>query len=306
MKHVLLTGATGFLGSHLLETLLTEGYKVTILKRSTSDTWRIDHLLKQVTSYDLNVASVSRIFDEQSIDVIVHLATFYRKTDDVDEMTDMLQSNVNFPIELIENAVRYNVKGFINTGTFFECDCSHLPLREDAKLKAYNFYAKTKILFEKALKLYSAEIPSVTLRVFSPYGEKDNQKLIPILIKKTINNETICLSDGLQKLDFIYVKDVVSAYIKALDKLKENAVGHEVYNIGSGSSTSIREVVSLLEQQLGRDIKKKWGEVSKKDIPIVFADISKAREHLGWQPMYSIQDGLRNTVEYYESIKYEC
>jgi len=305
MRNVLLTGASGFVGSHLLEALLLEGYEVVIVKRSTSDTWRIDHLLKKVTSYDLDSVSVRKIFDEQSLDIVIHLATLYRKIDDGDDMPEMLQANVNFPIELVENSVRTNVKGFINTGTFFECDCSDLPLKEGAVEKPFNFYAKTKVLFEKALELYSSELPSITLRIFSPYGEKDNHKIIPTLIKKAINKESVALSDGLQKLDFIYVKDVVSAYIRALEALKFNEFRHEVFNIGSGHAVSVREIVSLLEQQLGHEIKKEWGSMSKYDMPIVFADINKARDVLDWEPFHTIHDGLRKTVEYYESTNYE-
>lgn len=299
MKHILLTGATGFLGSHLLEALLAQGYKVSILKRSTSDTWRIEHLLKQVSAYDVDQVAIEEAFKAEKIDVVVHLATLYRKFDNGTEVLPMVEANISFPIELLECAVRNDVKNFINTGTFFECDCSSLPVRVDAPIKPFNFYARTKVAFGDFLKQYKNDIKSITMRLFSPYGERDNEKLIPTLIKNIVNGKTTKLSDGLQKLDFIYVEDIVSAYIKAIESFKERTLGHVTYNIGTGQVTSVREVISLLEQIIGHPILKDWGEPSVYDIPIVCADISNTKKDLGWQPKFSVYRGLQRTLKYY-------
>jgi len=199
---LLLTGATGFLGSHLLEALLKNNYNVVILKRSFSDTWRIAHLLDKVKSYDVDKEPLKRAFEEQQIDVILHLATCYRKFDDTIDLEGMFTSNVTFPVELLECGLRHGIKGFINTGTFFECDCSVLPLKEDAPRKPFNLYAKTKLAFETILATYADQLSTMTLRIFSPYGEKDNAKLIPTIIQKSLRLERVELSDGLQKLDF--------------------------------------------------------------------------------------------------------
>jgi len=297
---ILLTGATGFLGSHLLEALLARGYQVVILKRSFSDTWRINHLLNRVKSYDLDRDATGKAFKDQQIDVVIHLATYYRKFDSGEKISEMFNANVAFPVELIEHGIRHGLKGFINTGTFFEYDCKILPVKEDTPIKPFNLYAKTKIAFENILKTYSERIYTTTLRLFSPYGEKDNAKLIPIIIQKALKEESIELSDGLQKLDFIYSKDIVSAYLKVLEHVSDFSRVHQVFNIGSGFPTSVREVVSILEQQLKFPIKKIWGKPSKTDIPIVFADITKAKKQLGWAPIYSIQQGLEMTIKYYK------
>lgn len=299
-KTILLTGATGFLGSHLLEALLNAGYEVSILKRSTSDTWRIGHLPDRVKSYDADKGLIAKAFEERPIDVVVHMATLYRKFNDEQQALQMVEANINFPLRLLELAASYGVRGFINTGTFFECDCSRLPLEENAPAKPFNFYAKTKLAFESIVRMYADRMHTVTLRLFSPYGEKDNEKLIPVLIQKMLLGETVELSDGFQKLDFIYATDVVTAYVRAIEKIEEFDQGHEVFNIGSGIGISVREVVSVLEQHLGRPVAKKWGPPSSVDIPAVFADISKAKSKLGWEPKFSIHDGLVKTLEYYK------
>lgn len=125
MKTVLLTGATGFLGSHMLELLLQSGYNVIVTKRSTSDVWRIEHLLSKVQSYDIDTDSIETVFASNKIDAVIHLATLYRKFNNGKEVAEMVSSNITFPIELLEVGLRHGLKAFINTGTFFEYDCSH-------------------------------------------------------------------------------------------------------------------------------------------------------------------------------------
>ena len=110
---VLLTGATGFLGSHLLEALIAKGHKVVILKRSTSNTWRIRHLMEHVTSYDSDKQPLALVFDQQQIDVVIRLSTLYRKFDNGQGVSEMISANVSFPVELLEIGVRRGIKGYI-------------------------------------------------------------------------------------------------------------------------------------------------------------------------------------------------
>lgn len=299
---ILLTGATGFLGSHLLEELLACGHKVVVLKRSTSDPWRILHLLSQVESYDIDQQPLGLPFEEHEIDVIMHFATLYRKFDNGQEVEEMIESNVTFPAELIRLAVRRGLKAFFNTGTFFECDCSVLPITENSRIKPFNFYAETKVMLDNVLKTYAGQVVVNTFRIFSPYGEKDNQKLIPMLIKKALTREEILLSEGFQKLDFIYAADIVAAYMKALNRVIVSGAdsGYELFNLSGGQPLSVREIVSVIEQVLGCAINKHWGAPSQVDVPIAYADISKAGAVLGWKPSYSIHQGIARTIAYYE------
>ncbi len=299
---ILLTGATGFIGSHILEALLNKGYPVVILKRSTSNVWRITHLLDKISTYDIDIDSLETAFTQHHIDIIIHTATFYRKFNKNNDITEMIKSNISFPVELLEIGIRNNLKAFVNTGTFFEYDCSQLPIHEKSMIKPFNFYAKTKLAFENILATYSDQIIINTLRLFSPYGEKDNLKLIPTLIKKSLSNEKIELSDGLQKMDFIYIKDVVSAYLKVIDKIQDQEKNnyYKLYNLGSGIAVSIRDLVSIIEQKLGKTIDKNFGLPSKSDIPIAFADISMISRELNWKPNYLLHDGIENTIKYHQ------
>ncbi len=143
-----------------------------MLKRTASSLWRIEHLAGQYKSYDVDVQPISKIFEHEVIDIVIHMATLYRKFDNGNEVSDMLVSNVIFPTELLEAGVRKGIKGFINTGTFFEYDCSRQPVDENAPINPFNFYAKTKLAFEAILKTHSNKMMVNTFRLFSPYGEK--------------------------------------------------------------------------------------------------------------------------------------
>ncbi|QAB15789.1 NAD-dependent epimerase/dehydratase family protein [Hydrogenovibrio thermophilus] len=299
---VLLTGATGFLGSHLLEALIQQGYSVVVLKRTASSLWRIEHLAGQYKSYDVDVQSISKIFEHEIIDIVIHMATLYRKFDNGNEVSEMLASNVTFPAEIVEAASRKGIKGFINTGTFFEYDCSRQPVDESTSIAPFNFYAKTKLAFESILKTHSDKMMVNTFRLFSPYGEKDNQKLVPMIIQKALEGEVIELSEGLQKIDLIYVKDIVSAYMKAVERISSGTFPpeYEVFNLGSGVPLSIRDIVSIVEQKVGKPLKKTWGEASKIDIPIAYADITKLERILHWKPEYTALQGIENTVSFYQ------
>ena len=138
---ILLTGATGFLGSHILDKLVKNGYNVAILKRSWSDTWRINHLLSQIKVFNLDLTSLEEIFQSIRPEYIVHLATLYSKFDSDVDLDSMHKANVLFPVELLEVGIKYGLKGFINTGTFFEYDCSQQPVNEDSPISSFNLFA---------------------------------------------------------------------------------------------------------------------------------------------------------------------
>jgi nucleoside-diphosphate-sugar epimerase len=301
IKNILVTGGTGFIGSHVVEALLNENFNVIILKRQSSDIWRIKNFLEKIVSYDIDKIDLRDIFKENQINAVIHLATYYKKYHNYDDIEKMIYSNIAFPTKILDLCVEYDVKYFINTGTFFEYDISTLPVSENEKKKAFNLYSSTKISFEEILSFYGDKVKCVTLKIFSPYGEKDNDyKLIPTLINKAIKNEEIYLSEGFQKLDFIYVKDIANAYIKAIKSMKE-IDSLESFNIGTGFPYSIREIVSLIQEILDKEINVVWGD-SAQDIPICYADIAKAKEILKWQPLYSLREGLSRTIEYYKKV----
>jgi nucleoside-diphosphate-sugar epimerase len=303
--NILLTGATGFVGSHLLYHLLNEKHQVTILKRRTSDIWRIKDSINNVSSVDIeNENDLSEVISQHHIDAVIHTATLYIKREtDQEELQAMNEANITFPTLLLDAAVKTGVKYVINTGTCFEYALSDKPVSETSPIEAYNYYAATKIAFEHILSYYAKmhKIHAATLKLFYPYGEKDNKKIIPLVLQSYVHDRELIISKGEQELDFTYVGDIVKAYSRTLSYLaSESYNGYTTYNIGAGKATQIKDLVSHIEQISG---KKGIVHCSKPypphDIMHLEADPSKAQNVLGWRATTSIEEGLKKTYNYY-------
>lgn len=304
IKSILLTGGTGFIGSNLLEELLKKKYEVILIKRSTSNTNRIQRLLDKIKIYDLDKINLSEVF-ENKIDAVIHLATYYKKIHSPDDVKPMIDSNIEFPSKILEMCVKKNIKYFINTGTFFEYNLSTKKvLDEKSELKPFNLYASTKIAFSNILNYYSDffGLKVIELKLFSPYGPKDNEKLFPYIIKNLLEGKKISITKGEQKWNWTYVSDLCSAYIKALERIQSNKENYEVFNIGADKQHSIREIVDKVENILGVSglvsYDKKYPE---NEIFFVACNNNNARKILHWTPKVEIDEGINLTINYYKS-----
>jgi nucleoside-diphosphate-sugar epimerase len=242
-KKILLTGATGFLGSHLLESFVSQGYDVAVLKRSTSDLWRISHLLEKVIAYDTDKIKVKVIFEEFKPEIIVHTACSYGRTNE--SIIDIINSNLIFGLELLEASTKTKVKTFINADSL-------LP-------RNINDYSLSKAQFTDWLYIKSTQIQVVNFKIEHMYGVKDdNKKFIPWLIDKMIyEDEIINLTSGIQKRDFIYITDIVNAFNSVIDESSALASWNE-FDIGTNTFTEVKEFVltiaGLLEKKCNKAI----------------------------------------------------
>lgn len=305
IKKVLITGGSGFIGSHLVELLVNNGYEVSVLEQSSADNWRIRRLLNQIQYFTVDETNLDEVFKQNKFDAVLHLATFYKKKEESQEDARVMQeTNVIFPSMILDLCVKHHVKHFINTGTFFEYQLtSSQPITENSAIEPYNLYAATKISFENNLKYYTSShaLRAVTLRLFAPYGEKDNEKLIVYLIKNLMHGNKIEMTSGEQKWAFTYVKDIASAYLKALEYIVKMEKDYDVFNISADEAVSIRQVVSALEKESGKELDAAWGELDypKNEIFYAVGDNSKAKSVLGWESEYNIEKGLSETYKYY-------
>ena len=299
-KRVLMTGASGFIGSHVVDLLLDNDFDITIIKRSFTNTERIERHLSRLVCFDVDDVTLESVFEGPSFDVLIHLATLYNKGDFGVDLEEMRKVNIDFPKKLLKLAIKNNVKKFVNTSTYFQYSPHNLPLSEGNDLLPFNEYAKTKIAFAQLLKASAADIKVMDLIIFSPYGPRDNDKLVTYVIKKAIGRDLIDLSEGLQKIDLTYVKDIACAYLKAIKYLDKGANGYTDVCIASGFPVSVRELVSLVEEVGNTELKKRWGDRAVKDYPVVFGDTEKAKTMLGWSAVTSLKVGLKETIDFYE------
>jgi CDP-paratose synthetase len=282
-KTILLTGATGYLGSNLLKLWISKGYKIVILKRSTSSLKRIEDFATQFTSYDLDRPQWETAFEVHKIDVIIHVAASYGR--DGESLTQILEANTIFPIRLLELGIRHGVKSFVNTA-------SSLP-------KNINPYSLSKAQFQEWLFFKKSEIHNVNLVLEYFYGPGDDDwKFISMVVKKLLNNEpSIDFTSGHQKRDFIYIEDVISAYDKVLDNLDEFQSGTNL-SIGSGESYTLRSVVELSKKVFNNSSTDlKFGTLPDRiaEIPDQKADISVLKT-IGWNLNFPLERGLKEFI----------
>ena len=286
----MLSGATGFLGSHLLSALLEEGHRVVVLKRSTSSLLRIQRLMDEIVFYDIDKCELDDIFADECIEVVIHVATCYSR-EQKNEL-DIIDTNIVLGISLLKHAVKYGVRIFINTDTFFNTDnllASHM-----------HGYSLSKKQFIEWLKYFSfSGVSVVNMKIHHVYGPGDNSdKFIPWLRKSLINNSApVKLTRGIQLRDFIYIDDVVSAFILALNTMDTGEKFKE-YVVCTGVKTSVRDFSLELHRQIidKYDVNTElvFGAVptSSDEIMDVDNDCSSLVS-MGWSHLSTINQGIK-------------
>lgn len=221
------------------------------------------------------------------------------KTHASEDLQEMIDSNISFPVKILQLCCDNNVKYFINTGTFFEYSYQDNQIvTEKSDIWACNLYASTKISFSEILKYYCKIewIKSINLRLFSPYGEKDNQKVIPLIIQKLLSWEEIGLIN--QRLCFTYVEDIVDAFLLCIEKIQDITDQYTDINI-AGKNHTISEVVSILETISKKQLRITWWKYMQHSEKDVRCDISRAHSVLDWKEKTSIEKWLLLTYKYY-------
>ena len=311
IKRILITGGTGFIGSHLVEELVILGYRPIVLKRSFSNLSRILHYVDKVDFYDLDKKPLENVFKEEDIDTIINLAVSYKKNESYKDIDEMVDTNIKLPAKLLELGKDSGARLFITAGTFFHYDQNEPLINQETPVLARNFYAATKNALERLLEFYKSSSDMIVLEfiLFTPYGERDDaNKVIPYVIKNALQDKGIDLTAGFQRLYPTYVKDIVSLMIKAFEFQGNFGTVAYRFSVTGGQSYSIREIITVLEDILDRKIKVKWGkkEISKIDaLQPLLVDISLTEKTFGWAPRTSLEEGLKRMVAYYSGDESE-
>ena len=290
LQTILITGATGFLGSYLLEALLLKGYKVVILKRTTSNTYRIERLLDQCISYDVDTQPLELAFRDQHIDVVVHTACHYGRN--TDSITQVAESNLIFGLRILDSCLTFNTNTFFNTDTLLQ--------------KHLNTYTLSKKQFVEWLKQASDKIQVVNFKIEHIYGPKDDAtKFVPwVLSQLKANIPEIRLTLGEQERDFIYIDDVVSAYLTALGKLPELASFNE-FDVGTGQLLTVKTFLQNLKKtyKVSFDLnntKLVFGAIPYREGEMMTVEVNNQKLlDLGWKPRTKLEDGLINIIKEY-------
>jgi UDP-glucose 4-epimerase len=305
MKKAVVTGGAGFIGSHLSEELLKRGYQLAILdnlstgKReniaSILDNKNVEFIKGSITDLPL----LQKVF--KNADYVFHLAAAASVPKSIENPQESHEVNVTGTLNVLIAARDNKVKKVVNASSCaIYGDEPGLPKKEDMPVKPLSPYAVTKLAAEEYCQIFQMvyKLPTVSLRYFNIFGPRQNpdseySAAIPKFIKLKLQGKTINIyGDGQATRDYVYVSDAVSALITAAES---GAAG--IYNIGSGKSTTVNELVELISRLTGNNTPPVYGPPRPGDIVHSLADASKART-FGYSPKHSLEEGLKETIRY--------
>jgi UDP-glucuronate 4-epimerase len=315
MKNVLVTGGAGFIGSHLVGRLLGEGaWRVSVVD-DFNDFYDPAVKRRNVAPYQgregfglyeadiRDRAALGRIFEETRFDCVVHLAARAGVRPSLTEPVLYAETNINGTLNLLELARTHGVRQFVfGSSSSVYGENEKVPFAEDDPVfKPISPYAATKAAGELLCHTYSHlfGLRSVCLRFFTVYGARQRPDLAIHKFARLISTGSPIpvFGDGTTRRDYTFVEDIIAGVRAALDY---EASLYEVINLGESRTVELRELIGLLEKELGRDAIIDRQPTQPGDVPQTFADISKARRLLGYDPQTSIEEGIRRFVEWFK------
>jgi UDP-glucose 4-epimerase len=298
MIKTLVTGGAGFIGSHLVDALINKGNNVVVLDNfSTGRLKNLDQVIDKIQLIECDISKIGqwhKLFDD--VDCVFHLAALADIVPSIEKPDSYYQSNVNGTFNVLEACRKYQVKKIVYSAS---SSCygipDEYPTKETAEIRPQYPYALTKNLGEQLImhwcQIYN--LPAVCLRFFNVYGPRSRTSgtygavFGVFLAQKLAKKPYTVVGDGTQTRDFTFVSDIVDAIIAAA----ESDVSGDAINIGSDNTYSVNQLVNLLGGDVVH-IPKRPGEPD-----CTWADISKAKKLLNWQPKVSLEEGVRVLLE---------
>jgi len=301
----LVLGGRGFIGSHLIDSLLMNGYSVRCFDRpyviSTADSHISNPNFELFEGDLISEADICEAL--LGCDVCFHfVSTTLPKSSNADPVFDV-ESNILGTLRLLNNAVKLGLKKiiFVSSGGTVYGVPEQVPILESHPTEPVCSYGITKLAIEKYLSLFKQlhGLDYTILRLSNPFGERQrinlSQGVVAVFLGKVLRGEPIEVwGDGSVIRDYIYISDVVDALVKAMLYRGEE----HVFNIGSGFGFSINEVIDAIEKVTGRQSQRRYLASRVFDVPINILDINRAKKYLGWTPKVEFENGLLKFVDW--------
>lgn len=317
MNNILVTGGAGFIGSHLVDRLLAENaWNITVVD-DLNDFYSPDikhaniagHLIHSnyrfVEADIRDDAKLAEIFAENKFDVIVHLAARAGVRPSLTEPKLYAETNINGTVNLLELAREHDIKQFVfgSSSSVYGVN-EKVPFAEDDPIfQPISPYAATKAAGELICHTYSHlyDIRTVCLRFFTVYGARQRPDLAIHKFSKLITHgkPIQVFGDGSSRRDYTYIDDIIQGVRSAINY--QGSI-HEVFNLGESQTVTLSELIELIENALGKKAvidRQPW---QPGDVPATYADISKSRRLLGYDPKTKIQDGIPKFVEWFRTV----
>lgn len=314
MRSILITGGAGFIGSHLVDRLLSENnWRVTVvddfndfyspeIKRRNVQRQLQNPAYKLVEADIRDKAALATVFADSKFDCIVHLAARAGVRPSLSEPQLYVETNINGTMYLLELARQHNVLQFVfgSSSSVYGVN-EKVPFSEsDPIFNPISPYAATKAAGELLCHTYSHlyGLRCICLRFFTVYGARQRPDLAIHKFSQLINDgkPIPVFGDGTTRRDYTYIDDILAGVRAAIDYEKTN---YEVINLGESRTVELRELIGLLEKELDLRAVIERQPMQPGDVPQTFADISKARQLLGYNPQTQIEDGIRLFVDWF-------
>jgi UDP-glucuronate 4-epimerase len=315
MKSILITGGAGFIGSHLVDRLLAEGnWRITVvddfndfydpaIKRANVHMRLSNPDYKLVEADIRQPAALAQVFDGEAFDCVVHLAARAGVRPSLKEPRLYVETNINGTLNLLELARARGVKQFVfgSSSSVYGMNAK-VPFSEDDPIfNPISPYAATKAAGELICHSYAHlyDLRIVCLRFFTVYGARQRPDLAIHKFAKLISegHPIPVFGDGTTRRDYTYIDDIIAGVRAAIEYDQSK---YEVINLGESRTVELRELISLLEQALGRKAEIDRQPLQPGDVPQTFADIQKARTLLGYDPQTQIEEGILRFVAWWK------
>lgn len=291
--NIILTGATGFIGRHLVRRLINDGQNVfcTLKKEDEPPSG----IIKSICFEQSKDNEIIDFFQVNKIEGVVHLASVILDTRKPEDIENIIDSNVKFGALLLEYCVQAKSKWFINTGTFWQN-------YENKDYSPVNLYAASKQAFESIAQYYidTNQIRFTTIRLFDTYGENDTRpKIFNLWDKYAKSGEVLEMSPGDQLMDISYIDDIIDAYgalIKQVSSASTIIKNGSVFSVCAEKRYTLKELAKIFEESTSQKLNINWGgrQYREREVMVPW---DKGKSVPGWKPIYSIQDGIRKVFK---------
>ncbi len=297
----LVTGGAGFVGSHLVDRLLDDGWEVSVVdnlrwgKRSNVDGRATFHQVDITSGGDLTA-----ILERERPQVVFHLAAQISIVRSMEAPIEDTQINVVGTVNVLDACVRAGVEHFMfmSTGGALYGQPEQVPCDEDYMAAPLSVYGASKLAAERYVRLIAATagVRYTILRPGNIYGPRQSGgSVISTFLRQMLAGELVTVfGDGMQERDYVYVDDVVEAMMLAVTR-QESGEPH-TFNLGTGVGTSVREVYEAIAQATGSGAPPEYAPAREGEVQRISLDASRAERHLGWRPRMSFEEGIARTV----------
>lgn len=333
MKKILATGGTGYIGSHTVIELINNGYEVDIIDNLFNSKITVLDQIEKITGkkpkfYEadlLDEAKLDEIFREGHYDTVIHFAGLKAVGESVEKPLIYYRNNITGTVNLLEAMKKYGVHEIVFSSSATVYGIQDNPEFVETMTTGMNLtnpYGRTKYFIEEIMKDYAAadpEFKATLLRYFNPIGAHESgligedpngipNNLMPIIMrvaegridKLHIYGDDYPTADGTCRRDYIHVVDLAKGHVAAIEHMKN---GVEIYNLGTGTPTSVKEMVAAFEKASGKALPYEITGRRAGDLAEMWANADKAKRELGWQTTLNIDDAMRDTINYLNNVK---